>query len=222
MSLDRLLETLGYHFRDQSLLEAALTHRSLGRNNNERLEFLGDAVLGLCVSELLYRAFPQVEEGDLSRLRASLVNQETLAEIAAEMDLGTYLRLGGGELKSGGFRRASILSDGLEAILGAVYLDGGFSPARDLIRQLYQERVRRLPPPEQLKDPKTRLQECLQGRGLSLPVYAVESISGKEHAQVFEVSCVVPDTNFQSRGRGGSRRKAEQAAAAALLEKVNE
>jgi len=200
------------------LLETALTHRSVGRNNNERLEFLGDSVLGLCISERLYEKFPDVEEGDLSRLRASLVNRDTLAEIAAELELGEELRLGGGELKSGGFRRASILADSVEAVIGAVYIDGGFQSARSLIHRLYESRLSDLPPPQQLKDPKTRLQERLQGQGDSLPVYEVIGITGKEHDQCFQVACHVPDTDLKARGRGQSRRKAEQAAAAGILE----
>ena len=204
------------------MLETALTHRSMGRKNNERLEFLGDAVLGLCVSESLYELFPQVEEGDLSRLRASLVNRETLAAIAGELALGDELLLGGGELKSGGFRRSSILADALEAVIGAVYLDGGFEPAQRLIQSLYADRLKRLPPPAELKDPKTRLQECLQGQGLQLPEYHVEAILGKDHEQRFQVICSVPGSTFRAQGEGSSRRKAEQAAAAAVLKRLTQ
>jgi len=220
LPLPVLAERLGYAFGDVQLLEVALTHRSLGRRNNERLEFLGDAVLGLCISERLYSLFPEVEEGDLSRLRASLVNREALAEIATGLELGDFLKLGGGELKSGGFRRSSILADALEAIIGAVYLDGGFLSARDLINRLYRDKLSSLPPPHELKDPKTRLQEVLQSRSLSLPEYEVEQILGKEHEQCFRVVCRVPSSDLKGRGEGASRRKAEQSAAAAILRKL--
>lgn len=221
MPVPVFVERLGYSFSDTQLLEVALTHRSMGRRNNERLEFLGDAVLGLCISERLFELFPDVEEGDLSRLRASLVNRESLAEIASDLDLGEQLRLGGGELKSGGFRRSSILADALEAIIGAVYLDGGFTAARALINRLYRGKLSSLPPPQELKDPKTRLQEVLQSRNLSLPEYEVEQILGKEHEQRFRVVCRVPSSDLKGRGEGGSRRKAEQAAAAAVLRKLD-
>jgi ribonuclease-3 len=219
-SLESFCSRLGYLFRDTGLLDNALTHRSRGNRNNERLEFLGDAVLGLCISELLYERFPDVEEGDLSRLRASLVNRETLADIAATLELGELLRLGSGELKSGGFRRRSILADALEAVLGAIYLDGGFDAAGQVIKHLFAERLDKLPPPESLKDAKTRLQEILQGRGHALPEYSVESVSGRDHEQVFHVRCQLPALDLEASGSGGSRRKAEQAAASALLEKL--
>lgn len=221
MQLQVFAERLGYSFSDEKLLGMALTHRSMGSRNNGRLEFLGDAVLGLCISERLFELFPDVEEGDLSRLRASLVNRETLADIASTLGLGDQLRLGGGELKSGGFRRGSILADALEAVIGAVYIDGGFLPARELVDRLYQEKLSSLPPPQELKDPKTRLQERLQGQGLSLPDYRVEQILGKEHEQQFRVLCSVSGSDLKGRGEGGSRRKAEQAAAAALLKRLD-
>jgi len=213
-----LEEQLGYRFSDPHLLKTALTHRSVGRENYERLEFLGDSVLGLCISEQLYHLFPSVEEGDLSRLRASLVNRESLAEIGAQIDIGEQLHLGGGELKSGGFRRVSILADAVEAVIGAVYLDGGFSPCREVINGLYRDRLKNLPPPHELKDPKTRLQETLQGRGHALPIYEVVAVTGKEHDQNFKVSCRVPETSLSAHGQGQSRRKAEQAAASGILE----
>jgi len=216
-----VMEQLGYEFQDAALLDMALTHRSVGKSNNERLEFLGDAVLGLCIAEQLFNAFPDVEEGDLSRLRASLVNRESLADIASGLGLGEFLHLGGGELKSGGFRRASILADALEAIIGAVYMDGGFEASRNLIEKLYRSRLSSLPPPQELKDPKTRLQENLQGRGYPLPHYEVETISGKDHNQVFRVICSVPESSLSARGEGSSRRKAEQAAAAVVLERLS-
>jgi ribonuclease-3 len=199
------------------LLEAAVTHRSAGSQNNERLEFLGDAVLGHVVAEWLYRAFPQASEGQLSRLRAKLVKRETLAEIARSLELGDFLRLGSGELKSGGFRRDSILADALEAILGGILLDGGFDPCRDCIHRLFGTRFECLSPVDELKDPKTRLQEYLQSRQLALPVYAMKKVSGKAHHQRFEVECRVDALGMAEIGKGGSRRKAEQAAADNML-----
>lgn len=220
MSLSLLMERMQYRFADESLLATALTHRSMGSNNNERLEFLGDAVLGLCIAEVLYRRDSRVGEGDLSRLRASLVNRDSLAELAADLDLGSELRLGGGELKSGGFRRDSILADALEAVIGAVYLDGGGEAAFAFIRRIYRDRLAALPSPDSLKDPKTRLQEALQGNGYSLPEYEVSAISGKEHDQRFHVSCRIPGTELGASGEGKSRRRAEQAAASKVLEQL--
>lgn len=209
---------LGHRFADPAVLAAALTHRSAGRINYERLEFLGDAVLTLVVSELLYREFATASEGDLSRYRATLVSGSMLAAIAAELGLGEQLRLGGGELKSGGFRRGSILSDALEGVIGAVYVDGGFEAARGVIGQLYAGRLERLPVPHELKDAKTRLQEELQRRGLTLPAYTVESVSGEAHEQHFAVACEVAALGIRTRGDGSSRRRAEQKAAGRLLE----
>jgi ribonuclease-3 len=166
-------DALGYECNDAALLEEALTHRSAGSSHNERLEFLGDAVLNFVVAKLVFDEFADADEGDLSRFRASLVSGETLAVIAAEIDLGSQLRLGSGELKSGGFRRKSILADALEALFGAVYLDGGFDAAARVIERLFVARLDRLPSAAELKDPKTRLQEALQARGLPLPSYAV-------------------------------------------------
>lgn len=211
-------DTLGYECRDSALLEAALTHRSAGGAHNERLEFLGDAVLNCVVAMLVFREFAAADEGDLSRFRASLVSGEALAVIAAEIGLGEQLRLGSGELKSGGFRRKSILADGLEALFGAVYLDGGFAAAESVIERLYTPRMDRLPSAAELKDPKTRLQEALQAQGLPLPVYTVESIGGEAHNQSFEVSCAVNMLGLKTMARGPSRRRAEQAAAQLLLE----
>ncbi len=209
---------LGHRFADPAVLTAALTHRSAGQTNYERLEFLGDAVLTLAVSELLYNEFGTANEGDLSRYRATLVSGSTLAVIAAELDLGEQLRLGGGELKSGGFRRGSILSDALEGVIGAVYVDGGFEAAREVIGRLYDSRVRQLPVAHDLKDSKTRLQEELQRRGLALPAYTVESVSGEPHEQHFSVACEVAALGLRTRGEGSSRRRAEQEAAQRLLE----
>jgi ribonuclease-3 len=186
-----LLEALDYECRDPALLEAALTHRSAGGPHNERLEFLGDAVLNCVVARMIFREFASADEGDLSRFRASLVSGEALAVIAAEVHLGDQLRLGSGELKSGGFRRKSILADTLEALFGAIYLDGGFEAAARVIERLFVPRLDRLPSAAELKDPKTRLQELLQSKGLPLPAYAVETVSGEAHNQSFEVSCSV-------------------------------
>jgi ribonuclease-3 len=209
---------LGYSFRDPGLLEAALTHRSASRINYERLEFLGDSVLNFAVALLAFRTFPDAPEGDLSRYRAALVSSPSLAAIGNELELGEQLRLGGGELKSGGFRRDSILADCLEAILGAIYLDGGIDAARGAIERLLGARLRELPSAETLKDPKTRLQEQLQSRGLVLPRYALEEVGGEPHEQWFVASCEAPDLNLRATGRGSSRRRAEQEAAQRVLE----
>lgn len=212
-----LRDTLGYECRDPALLEAALTHRSAGGSHYERLEFLGDAVLNCVIAKLVFREFAAADEGDLSRFRASLVSGEALAVIAAEIDLGSQLRLGSGELKSGGFRRKSILADALEALFGAVYLDGGFDAAAGVIERLFIPRLDRLPSAAELKDPKTRLQEALQARGLPLPSYSVESISGEAHNQLFQVRCSVAALELKVSASGPSRRRAEQAAAQLLL-----
>lgn len=208
---------LGYTFRDPAWLEAALTHRSAGRVNYERLEFLGDSVLNFVVAVLAFQAYPQASEGDLSRYRAALVSSRTLAELAAELRLGEQLRLGGGELKSGGFRRGSILADSLEAVFGAIFLDGGLEAAQAAIGRLVEARLASLPAANELKDPKTRLQEELQGRGIGLPAYAVEEVAGEPHDQWFIASCEVPALDLRERGEGSSRRKAEQDAAQRVL-----
>lgn len=212
-----LRDALDYECRDPALLEAALTHRSAGGSHNERLEFLGDAVLNCVIAKLIFSEFAAADEGDLSRFRASLVSGEALAVIAAEIQLGDQLRLGSGELKSGGFRRKSILADALEALFGAIYLDGGFEAAARVIERLFVARLDRLPSAAELKDPKTRLQEFLQAKGLPLPAYAVTVVSGEAHNQSFEVSCSVESLALKSIGTGGSRRRAEQAAAQELL-----
>lgn len=212
-----LLDAFGYECRDPALLEAALTHRSAGGPHNERLEFLGDAVLNCVVAMMVFREFAAADEGDLSRFRASLVSGEALAVVAAEIDLGHQLRLGSGELKSGGFRRKSILADTLEALFGAIYLDGGFDAAAGVIERLFVSRLDRLPSAAELKDPKTRLQETLQARGLPLPAYVVESVSGEAHNQSFQVCCCVEVLGLKALGSGPSRRSAEQAAASLLL-----
>lgn len=211
---------LAYEPRDVSLFAAALTHRSASSRNYERLEFLGDAVLNLVVAQRLYRAFPEASEGDLSRLRARLVSSEPLAQVAAGIALGDALQLGSGELKTGGFRRESILADAFEAVCGALFLDGGFEAVEQVIHTLFEPRILSLPAPASLKDAKTRLQEYLQGRGHSLPRYTVERIEGEAHAQTFHVSCEVPDLSLRAQGSGLSRRRAEQEAAERILNDI--
>ena len=206
---------------EMALFEAAFTHRSApGRINNERLEFLGDAVLNLLAAELLYQRFPAASEGDLSRLRARLVSTAPLAEAAQSLGLGDELRLGSGELKTGGFRRESILADALEALIGAVYLDAGLEAARAVVARFCEPLIDTLPPPEDLKDPKTRLQELLQGRWLALPEYRVEQVSGEPHLQHFSVRCEVPELHIATAGEGSSRRRAEQDAAQRVLDSL--
>jgi ribonuclease-3 len=215
-----LREALGYQPRDPALFAAALTHRSAAGPNNERLEFLGDAVLNLVVADLLYRSFPRATEGDLSRLRARVVSREPLAEVAAHLALGEVLQLGSGELKSGGFRRQSILADAFEAVCGALFLDGGLAAAAEVIARLLRPRIAALPEPGTLKDAKTRLQEYLQARSLTLPRYEVERVEGEPHAQTFRVSCEVAALGRRVHGGGSSRRRAEQEAAACMLREL--
>jgi ribonuclease III, bacterial len=211
-------QRLGYRFRDPALLEAALTHRSASRVNYERLEFLGDSVLNFAVALLAFRAFPDAPEGDLSRYRAALVSAPSLAAVAGTLALGDQLRLGSGELKSGGFRRDSILADSLEAILGAIYLDGGLDAAGEVVERLLGHQLRDLPAAESLKDPKTRLQEALQSRGLPLPRYTLDEVGGEPHEQWFVASCEAAALSLRGTGRGSSRRRAEQEAAQKVLE----
>ena len=219
---DALLEwverSFGYVFLQPALCYAAVTHRSAGAEHNERLEFLGDGILNCCVARLLYDAHPLADEGALSRFRATLVSGETLAQIAGELKLGPHLRLGMGELKTGGFRRASILADALEALLGAIFLDSGFDAAAAAVARIIGPRMADLPAADTLKDPKTRLQEALQAHGLALPVYTLTAVAGDPHVQSFTVSCEVPIFELAAVGEGGSRRRAEQLAAAKLLE----
>jgi ribonuclease-3 len=210
--------SFGYVFASSALCQIALTHRSAGTDHNERLEFLGDSVLNCAVARLLYNAHPLADEGALSRLRASLVREETLAQIAADLGLGEHLRLGPGELKSGGFRRASILSDALEAVLGAIFLDSGFDAAAAAVARILGTRMSDLPAADALKDPKTRLQEVLQARGLTLPIYTLTAVAGDPHAQVFSVTCEVPVLGIAAVGEGASRRRAEQLAAAKIID----
>jgi len=213
MDTRTLCRKIGYDFREGELLRRALTHRSYGVPHNERLEFLGDSVLNCVIATRLYDLHSRVPEGDLSRMRAHLVREETLSEIALSLDLGDYLYLGEGELKSGGFRRPSILADTLEAVLGAVYLDGGFAAAERVIGELYAPLLKDLDPKTLGKDPKTLLQEYLQGRKIALPQYVVVEVSGEAHRQRFQVECLIPSLDIRSLGEGPSRRAAEQNAA---------
>lgn len=210
------LPRLGYDFGNDELLREALTHRSAGGRNNERLEFLGDGALNFIIAAELYRRYPRIDEGDLSRLRSQLVREETLAEIAANLNLGEALILGGGERKSGGFRRASILADALEAVIGAIYLDGGFVRCQSTVVDLFAEHLHGLSTVGELKDAKTRLQERLQAAGSPLPAYRILEADGADHAKSFTVVCEIPGVTA-TRGEGASRRKAEQAAAERAL-----
>lgn len=212
-----LYKTLHYRFKDPGLFSQALTHRSASSRNNERLEFLGDAVLDFVISDAIYKARPDAPEGDLSKLRSSLVKDSTLAELASDLGVGEYLILGSGEQKSGGHRRESILADAIEAIFAAVFLDSGFDAAKEIIERVFVERLEALPDVGELRDPKTRLQEWLQARAMALPVYELRSVSGKAHKQRFEVSCTVTESAAATCGESTSRRKAEQKAAALML-----
>ncbi|HVC50112.1 MAG TPA: ribonuclease III [Burkholderiales bacterium] len=219
---ERLIRHLGHQFSDPVLFSLALTHRSLGMPNNERMEFLGDSVLNMVMAEHIYVRYPKLSEGDLSRLRAHLVCAETLYSIAQDLDLGNYLKLGEGELKSGGFRRQSILSDTLEALIGAIFLDAGFDAARLAILKLYASRIDAVDPVSLSKDAKTTLQEYLQNKHIGLPVYSVIEVSGQAHEQHFEVECYVAAFNLRTKGEGPSRRIAEQAAAQSAYDRVQQ
>ena len=220
MRLLQLTAALGYEFRDIRLLEQALTHRSFGASNNERLEFLGDSVLNCVVSQALYQRFDKLQEGDLSRWRAGIVRQESLAGLANSIGLGEYLRLGDGEQKSGGRQRPSILADALEAVFGAVLVDAGFAAASAVIAALIQPAVDSIIPNESGKDAKTVLQEALQARGLMLPCYELAATHGAAHEQELQVQCVVSELNVRTMGLGRSRRMAEQNAAKLAVEQL--
>jgi ribonuclease-3 len=220
MDLKLLQNRLGHTFKDAALLQQALTHRSHSGVHNERLEFLGDSVLNCVVASLLFERYDKIDEGDLSRLRANLVKQQSLYEIAQRLELSQFLRLGEGELKSGGFRRPSILADTLEALFGAIFLDAGFDAARDVIRALYIPILDTVDPKTLGKDAKTLLQEYLQGKKIALPQYNVVATHGAAHNQEFEIECLVPKLDIQVFGTGGSRRAGEQAAAKQALEAV--
>jgi ribonuclease III len=218
--VDRLCRAINYQFTDKAHLELALSHRSIGRLNNERIEFLGDSIVNFVVAEALYRQFPTAKEGELSRLRAGLVNGEMLAVIANEFALGDYLYLGLGELKSGGFARPSILAGALEALIGAIFMDSDFNTCKQCVLAWYTSRLETLDLKQQFIDPKTRLQEYVQGKGLTLPKYKVTQTLGKAHNQEFVVECCVEGVGVPVEGRGRSRRKAEQNAAENILEKI--
>ena len=219
-AINNLLKKLEYSFNDIELLNEALTHRSYAAKNNERLEFLGDGILNFVIAHELFKQYPDVQEGDLSRLRANLVNKESLAVIAKQLALGDVIRLGSGELKSGGFRRPSILADAVESIFGAVYCDGGFESCRELIVRLYANRLSSPTDLQSLKDPKTQLQELLQSRRFALPDYQVTNVTGQAHAQIFHVRCNIKPMNIDVSGEGKSRRKAEQVAAEKAIAEV--
>lgn len=214
---ERLEKALGYSFVDRQRLKQALTHRSFSSQHNERIEFVGDGILNALVARTLFLAFPQMPEGELSRTRASLVCQDALAQIAMGLNLGEYLSLGEGELKSGGHRRPSILADALEAVLGAIWLDGGFAAVEQVINRLFAERIAAIDPKAGTKDPKTALQEWLQARKYPLPGYTILRQEGESPEQVFEVSCTVADESITTCAEGSSRRAAEQLAAAEAL-----
>ena len=220
MSISAPTELLGHLFRRPDLLRQALTHRSFGADHNERLEFIGDSVLNCSIALALYRRYPQIPEGELSRIRANLVNKDTLYRLARAIDLGSAIRLGEGELKSGGAGRPSILADALEAVFGAIFLDGGFDPADAAIGQVYAGEIASIDPSELAKDPKTRLQEWLQARKLPVPDYAVAAVRGEAHLQTFDVVCRIPALGIAAAGSGSSRRAAEQAAAAAAYDQT--
>ena len=217
MTLSELEQKLGHKFTKTALLEQALTHRSFGVGHNERLEFLGDSVLNCCIANMIFGQFPSMPEGELSRMRANLVNQSVLAEISSDLGIGHLLRLGDGELKTGGAQRPSILGDALEAILGAVFLDADFRTATNVVRVLFASRIETIRNTIPVKDAKTGLQEWLQSKHLPLPEYTVKRIEGESHRQLFHVECEVASFGVKAEGSGGSRRVAEQEAAAQVL-----
>jgi len=220
MNQQDLSKRLVYNFVNANLLTQALTHRSFSAQNNERLEFLGDGALNFMIAHQLYQRFPTIAEGDLSRLRAQLVKESTLCEIAISLDLGSALKLGEGELKSAGWRRPSILADAVEALIGAVYLDGGFAAAEGLVVHLFANKLNTIDPKVIDKDPKSLLQELLQGKKIAVPEYTVTHLEGEAHAQVFIVECRIEKLNIRTVGEGTSRRIAEQQAAQLALEKL--
>jgi len=218
----RLIASINYQFAEESLLEQALSHRSFSRKNNERLEFLGDAILNCTIAQALFEQFPNAKEGQMSRLRAHLVKGDTLAEIGREFNLGDFLKLGSGELKSGGFRRDSILADAVEAIIGAISIDADLLTAQKVLLTWYEERIAGLDLKENIKDSKTKLQEFLQARRMPLPEYEVTQITGEAHKQQFIVQCSVESKSDTFKGVGSSRRMAEQEAAQAALKALGE
>jgi len=219
-SLNTLSKTIGYDFSELSLLERALTHRSKNKNNYERLEFLGDSILSFVVSDWLYRSFDDLGEGKLSRMRASVVCKESLAEVARRLDLSGFLILGEGEMKSGGFNRDSILSDAMEGIIGAIYIDGGLEESKAFILRFFQKQLEKLQPEVVYKDSKSQLQEVLQKRGLDLPSYTVVETSGEQHQQLFRVQCEIKALEKVFYSEGANRKEAEQKAAAQAVEEI--
>jgi ribonuclease-3 len=219
--ITRLETCLDYHFNNKSFLEEALTHRSIGQVNNERLEYLGDALLGFIIAEALYKLYPDTSEGELTRLRSVLVKGDTLAELARQLDLGNYIKLGTSELKSGGWRRKSILANALEALIGAIYLDSSLESCRKTVLTLYQDLLRLHTPDNLIKDPKTRLQELLQSRQLPLPEYTIIKEKGEAHQKIFTVRCNIPEVDISVQSDGRSKRNAEQSAAQVALEQLD-
>jgi ribonuclease-3 len=215
--ISKLCRRLGYRYTDSQLLEQALTHRSAGGKNNERLEYLGDAILGFIIADELFNHFHEATEGQLSRLRSNLVKRDTLADVARSFSLGDYLYLGQGELRSGGQSRDSILADTIEAVFASIYLDGGYKACREVIQKIFLPRLNKMSLEDQRKDPKTALQEYLQGKKTELPVYEIADVKGDPHNQVFCVNCIVDAMDMKTIGQGTSRRKAEQAAASKML-----
>lgn len=220
--IEQLTRKIGYDFENTSLFDQALTHRSAGGTNNERLEFLGDSILGFVIADELFHNLTNADEGGMSRFRSSLVKGVTLAEIARELDLGKYLLLGPGELRSGGHSRDSILADAMEAIFAAVYLDGGYAAVRKVILYLYKDRLQNLQTHKPQKDPKTRLQEYLQAKQYKLAEYSVIEVTGEQHDQNFTVKCVIGDLGLDAVATGASRRKAEQQAANKILQELKQ
>jgi len=217
----QLENNLGYTFDNKAYLDTALTHRSLGQENNERLEYLGDALLGFIIAEAIYKLYPQASEGELTRLRATLVKGETLAKLARKLDLGNYIKLGGSELKSGGWRRSSILANTLEALIGAIYLDAGIDFCRNTVLIMYGDILKNSTLETLVKDPKTRLQEYLQSKQMDLPEYSVIVERGEAHDRVFTVRCNIPAMTVSVQAEGKSKRNAEQSAAQLALDSLN-
>jgi len=212
---------IDYEFENPALLNEALSHRSIKSISNERLEFLGDSILNFVIAAALFKEYPDSDEGELSRLRSSLVKGTTLAELGREFDIGSHLRLGAGELKSGGFRRESLLADAIEAVIGAIYLDTGFASCESMVLKWFASRLADIEPTDQLKDPKTLLQEYVQSKRYSLPNYETVSVEGDAHDQIFNVQCTVEEISIVSQGTGSSRRRAEQVAASNFLEQLD-
>ncbi len=220
MSQERIAQSINYCFQDEKLLKKALTHRSVSHNNNERLEYLGDSIVNFIIAEALFKRFPDTPEGQLSRMRANLVKKESLAEIASYLNLGDYIHLGSGELKSGGYRRESILADALEALIAAIYLDSNLDNCKEKILYWFKEKLAIVSSTVSNKDAKTKLQEYLQARKLPLPTYKIIKTEGKDHEQVFHVSCEIPSLEQYKVGQGDNRRRAEQIASAAILKEL--